>query len=156
MNKNLNNFTTYRTLEGTVIELTCALLIILSLVCSILLFDQNAGMAKGMLVSTIICGSSTLLVLVLTYAPHTFNIPDDSPAELYWLVIRFLRIIAVLSALLQFGLSFSALLGAELLPALIAYVLAFIVLLVWYVLRKGRITKQTSLSDETQRNEKRL
>lgn len=156
MNKNLNNFTVYRTFEGTIIELTCAVLFILSLACSILLLDQNAGMAKGMLVSTVICGISTLLGLVLTYAPHTFNIPDDSPEELYWHVIRFIRIVAVLTALLQFGLSFSALLGVHPLPVLVAYVLAFIVLLVWYAVRKSRIAKQKSSSDETQRDTKRL
>ena len=147
MNKNLNNVRICRTLEGTIFEVACATIVLLSLVFSIVLLGNESRMGGVMLMQTIISGVSVLLMLVLAYAPHTFNIPDDSPAELYWTTVRLMRIIALLAALLSLGITLHALFGAEPKLLVIAFVVTCVALCVWYHVKQRRIMKRSRLTN---------
>ena len=147
MNKNLNNVRIYRTQEGTIFEVACAIIIILSFILSIVQLSRGHHLGGAMLMQTIISGVSILLLLVLAYAPHTFNIPDDSPAELYWATVRLLRIIAVLAALLSLGITLCSLFGFEPKLLIIVFVVACIVLCVWHQVKQTRMKKRSRLTN---------
>jgi len=73
-----------------------------------------------------------LLMLFFAYKPETFNIPDDSPARLFLVTVRFLRYAAVLMSLMSLGMALSAVLGFT--PTVVAAssTLLFVPLLCWY------------------------
>lgn len=141
MNKNLNNYSVHRTKESTIVELACGGILLLSFVLGIVLTSRHSPVGGPMVLQTIICASSVLLTLVLAYAPHTFNIPDDSPAELYALTVSLLRIAALLMALMSLGVTLSVMFNAGPVPIIVAFTIAFIPLIVWYAVKKHRITK---------------
>jgi hypothetical protein len=132
MNKNNINFQVHRTTEGTVCEAVCGLLLLLSLIFSMIIMHHSKEAGAGMLIQTGIIALSVVLILVLAYAPHTFNIPDDSPAELFVATVRFLRYTAVLTSMLSLGITLSAFLGfpGGIVPSLFG--ICFVPLMCWY------------------------
>ena len=132
MNKNNINFQVHRTKESTLVELLCLLLMLISLILSIILFFNVRQAGVGMLVQTGAVGLGVLLMLFFAYKPETFNIPDDSPARLFLVTVRFLRYAAVLMSLMSLGMTLSAVLGFT--PTVVAAssALLFVPLLCWY------------------------
>ena len=132
MNKNNINFQVYRTKESTLVELLCLLLMLISLILSIILFFNVRQAGVGMLVQTGAVGLGVLLMLFFAYKPETFNIPDDSPARLFLVTVRFLRYAAVLISLMSLGMTLSVVLGFT--PTVVAAssALLFVPLLCWY------------------------
>lgn len=132
MNKNNINFQVHRTKESTLVELLCGLLMLISLILSIILFFNVRQAGVGMLVQTGTVGLGVLLMLFFAYKPETFNIPDDSPARLFLVTVRFLRYAAVLMSLMSLGMTLSAVLGFT--PTVVAAssTLLFVPLLCWY------------------------
>ena len=132
MNKNNINFQVHRTKESTLVELLCGLLMLISLILSIILFFNVCQAGVGMLVQTGAVGLGVLLMLFFAYKPETFNIPDDSPARLFLVTVRFLRYAAVLMSLMSLGMTLSAVLGFT--PTVVAAssALLFVPLLCWY------------------------
>lgn len=132
MNKNNINFQVHRTKESTLVELLCGLLMLISLILSIILFFNVRQAGVGMLVQTGAVGLGVLLMLFFAYKPETFNIPDDSPARLFLVTVRFLRYAAVLMSLMSLGMTLSAVLGFT--PTVVAAssALLFVPLLCWY------------------------
>ena len=132
MNKNNINFQVHRTKESTLVELLCLLLMLISLILSIILFFNVRQAGVGMLVQTGAVGLGVLLMLFFAYKPETFNIPDDSPARLFLVTVRFLRYAAVLISLMSLGMTLSVVLGFT--PTVVAAssALLFVPLLCWY------------------------
>jgi hypothetical protein len=132
MNKNNINFQVHRTKESTLVELLCGLLMLISLILSIILFFNVRQAGVGMLVQTGAVGLGVLLMLFFAYKPETFNIPDDSPARLFLVTVRFLRYAAVLISLMSLGMTLSVVLGFT--PTVVAAssALLFVPLLCWY------------------------
>lgn len=141
MNKNNINFQVYRTKESTLVELLCLLLMLISLILSIILFFNVRQAGVGMLVQTGAVGLGVLLVLFFAYKPETFNIPDDSPARLFLVTVRFLRYAAVLMSLMSLGMTLSAVLGFT--PTVVAAssALLFVPLLCWYFYEYMRVKR---------------
>ena len=132
MNKNNINFQVNRTKEGTICEIACGLLLILSLILSFVLLSSTAQGGIAMLIQTGSIAFGVLLMLILVYQPKTFNIPDNSPAELFIATVRFVRIAAVLMSVLSLAITLSAIFSFE--PTLIfgLFGLIFVPLLCWY------------------------
>lgn len=132
MNKNNINFQVNRTKEGTVCEIVCGLLILISLILSFVLLKTTAQGGSAMLIQTCSIAFGVLLMLILVYQPNSFNIPDDSPAELFIATVRFVRITAVLLSVLSLATTLSAFFSFE--PTLIfgLFGLLFVPLLCWY------------------------
>jgi hypothetical protein len=138
MNKNNINFQVHRTTEGTICEAVSGLLILLSLIFSIIIMYHSKEAGSAMLIQTGIIALSVVLILVLAYAPHTFNIPDDSPASVFLATIRMIRIIALMSAVLSLGITLCALFGYEPSVLLAVYVAVIVVATGWYLLKIKR------------------
>lgn len=132
MNKNNINFQVNRTKEGTICEIACGLLILLSLILSFTLLPTTAQGGIAMLIQTCSIALGVLLMLILVYQPNNFNIPDNSPAELFIATVRFVRITAVLMSVLSLAVTLSAIFCFE--PYLIfgIFGLIFVPLLCWY------------------------
>ena len=141
MNKNNINFQVHRTKESTLVELLCLLLMLISLILSIILFFNVCQAGVGMLVQTGAVGLGVLLMLFFAYKPETFNIPDDSPARLFLVTVRFLRYAAVLMSLMSLGMTLSAVLGFT--PTVVAAssALLFVPLLCWYFYEYMRVKR---------------
>ncbi len=141
MNKNNINFQVHRTKESTLVELLCLLLMLISLILSIILFFNVRQAGVGMLVQTGAVGLGVLLMLFFAYKPETFNIPDDSPARLFLVTVRFLRYAAVLMSLMSLGMTLSAVLGFT--PTVVAAssALLFVPLLCWYFYEYMRVKR---------------
>ena len=133
MNKNNINFQVCRTKEGTIAELVCGVLLLMSLILSLILLIKVREAGIAMLIQTGVMGFGVILMLVLAYHPKTFNVPDDSPAELYVVTIRFLRYIAVLTALMTLGITLSAFLGFNPVAMMCALGIIFVILMCWYL-----------------------
>ena len=144
MNNNNINFQVHRTKEGTIIEAICGLLILLSFIISFVVMSGSKQGGAGMLIQTGIMAFVIVLMLVLAYAPHTFNIPDDSPAELFIATVRFLRLAAVLFGLLSLGITLTTLFGFNpaILPALFG--ICFVPLMCWYFYIYIKVRKRKS------------
>jgi len=132
MNKNNINFQVHRTTEGTICEAVSGLLILLSLIFSIIIMYHSKEAGSAMLIQTGIIAFCVVLILVLAYHPSTFNIPDDSPAELFIATVRFLRYTAVLTSMLSLAITLSSFLGfpGEIVPSLFG--ICFVPLMCWY------------------------
>ncbi|MBQ8655985.1 MAG: hypothetical protein IJ527_02865 [Prevotella sp.] len=145
MNKNNINFQVHRTKEGTIFEIVSALLVLMSLALSVILFFKVREAGSAMLIHTGIISFCVLLMLVLAYQPSTFNIPDNSPASLFIATVRFLRITAVLLGLMALGVTVSAYLSFS--PQLVFGVFGFLFVpaLCWYlaVYMKAKRKKQS-------------
>ena len=133
MNNNSINYKVYRTKEGTILEILCAVLILFSIVLSIANRDKIGDSATGLLVMSLIFGATVALCLVLAYFPRTFNIPDDSPAFLYAATVRFIRLASVLAALMALGLTVCALFAVSPAPMLIGLGVVFACLMAWHL-----------------------
>jgi len=132
MNNNNINFQVHRTTEGTLCEAISGVLLLLSLIFSIIVMQETRQGGTAMLIQTGICGFCVVLVLVLAYAPNTFNIPDDSPAELFIATIRFLRITALMLSIFSLSLTLSAMFSLNPTHLSAIFGLAFVPLLCWY------------------------
>ena len=132
MNKNNINFQVHRTTEGTVCEAVSGLLLLLSLIFSIIIMYHSKEAGAGMLIQTGVIAFCVVLILVLAYHPSTFNIPDDSPAELFVATVRFLRYTAVLTSMLSLAITLSSFLGfpGEIVPSIFG--ICFVPLMCWY------------------------
>lgn len=132
MNKNNINFQAHRTKEGTIIEFICGLLLLLSFIFSFVVMSGSKQGGAGMLIQTGIMAFVIVLMLVLAYAPQTFNIPDDSPAELFIATIRFMRLAAVLMGLFSLGITLTTLFGSNPAILLSLFGTCFVPLMCWY------------------------
>lgn len=132
MNKNNIHFQVHRTKEGTLIELISGLLVLLSLILSIVLFIKVREAGGAMFLQTGTLGFAVLLMLFLAYKPETFNIPDDSPAELFIVTVKFLRYVAVLMSLMSLGITLSAFLSFNPTVMMAGFGLLLVPLLCWY------------------------
>lgn len=144
MNKNNINFQVHRTKESTLIELVCGLLVLLSFILSIVLFIKVREAGVGMLLQTGSIGFGVLLMLFLAYKPETFNIPDNSPAEMFVVTVKFIRYVAVLMSLMSFGITLNAFLGFNPTVIMAGFGLLLVPLLCWYFheyikIKKNRI-----------------
>lgn len=135
MNNNSINFQTPRTRLGTICELSCGIMLLLSLALSFVVLNNNPEAGKAMIMQSFITACSVALVLFFAYLPHTFNIPDDSPAEAFWATIRLLRIVALLSSALSLGITLTALFGAKPDVLVAAFIIVIVAALVWYLLK---------------------
>ena len=93
---------------------------------------------KAMIAQSLISAFSVGIVLFFAYLPHTFNIPDDSPASVFLATIRMIRIIALMSAVLSLGITRCALFGYEPRVLLAVYVAVIVIATVWYLLKIKR------------------
>ena len=132
MNKNNINFQVHRTKEGTICEIVSGLLVLISLIISLVMLAGNPEGAAAMLIQTVSVGFAIALTLILTYHPTNFNIPDDSPAELFATTIRFCRYVAVLKALMSLGITLSGFIGFDPTPVMVVFGLLLVPLLCWY------------------------
>lgn len=132
MNKNNINFQVHRTTEGTICEAVSGLLLLLSLIFSIIIMYHSKEAGSAMLIQTGVIAFCVVLILVLAYTPGTFNIPDDSPAELFVATVRFVRYTAVLTSMLSLAITLSSFLGfpGEIVPSLFG--ICFVPLMCWY------------------------
>lgn len=132
MNKNNIHFQVRRTKGGTIVEVVSGLLVLISLLLSILLLSKSPEDGVVLLVNTLSVGFGVLLVLALAYCPTTFNIPDDSPAELFAATVLLLRITALWLGLLMLSITLCTFFGFS--PTLVSGVwgLLFVPLLCWY------------------------
>lgn len=142
MNKNNINFQVHRTKESTLIELISGLLVLLSLILSIVLFIKVREAGAGMLLQTGSIGFGVLLMLFLAYKPETFNIPDNSPAEMFVVTVKFIRYVAVLMSLMSFGITLNAFLGFNPTVIMAGFGLLFVPLLCWYFHEYIKIKKK--------------
>ncbi len=97
-----------------------------------------------MLLQTGSIGFGVLLMLFLAYKPETFNIPDNSPAEMFVVTVKFIRYVAVLMSLMSFGITLNAFLGFNPTVIMAGFGLLFVPLLCWYFheyikIKKNRI-----------------
>lgn len=108
------------------------LLVLISMLLSFLLLSKSPEEGVALLINTLSAGFGILLILVLAYCPTTFNIPDNSPAELFAATVLLLRITALWLGLLMLGIAICMFLGSS--PALVSGVggLLFVPLLCWY------------------------
>lgn len=108
------------------------LLVLISLLLSFLLLSKSPEDGVVLLINTLSVGFGILLVLALAYCPTTFNIPDDSPAELFAATVLLLRITALWLGLLTLGITLCMFFGFS--PTLVSGVwgLLFVPLLCWY------------------------
>lgn len=145
MNNNNINFKVHRTKEGTIIEAICGLLILLSVIFSFVVMSGSKQGGAAMLIQTGIITFVIVVMLMLAYAPHTFNIPDNSPAELFIATVRFIRLAAVLIVLLSLGITLSALFGAN--PAILPTLFGccFVPLMCWYFYVYFKVRRKRSL-----------
>lgn len=132
MNKNNIHFQVRRTKGGTIVEVVSGLLVLISLLLSFLLLSKSPEDGVALLINTLSVGFGVLLVLALAYCPTTFNIPDDSPAELFAATVLLLRITALWLGLLMLSITLCMFFGFS--PTLVSGVwgLLFIPLLCWY------------------------
>ncbi|MBR1448238.1 MAG: hypothetical protein IJ588_05780 [Prevotella sp.] len=132
MNKNNINFQVHRTKEGTICEIISGVLILISLALSLVLINKSHEAGSAMLIQTVVLGLCNALILFLAYRPETFNIPDNSPAEMFVATIRFCRLSAILLSLMSVTITVNAFLEGD--PRLIFGILGFlfIPLLCWY------------------------
>ena len=132
MNKNNINFQVHRTTEGTICEAVSGLLLLLSLIFSIIIMYHSKEAGSAMLIQTGVIAFCVVLILVLAYHPSTFNIPDDSNAEMFIATVRFLRYTAVLVSMLSLAITLSSFLGfpGEIVPSLFG--ICFVPLMCWY------------------------
>lgn len=132
MNKNNIHFQVCRTKGGTIVEVVSGLLVLISLLLSFLLLSKSPEDGVVLLVNTLSVGFGVLLVLALAYCPTTFNIPDDSPAELFAATVLLLRITALWLGLLMLSITLCMFFGFS--PTLVSGVwgLLFVPLLCWY------------------------
>lgn len=132
MNKNNINFQVHRTTEGTICEAVSGLLLLLSLIFSIIIMYHSKEAGAAMLIQTSAIAFCVVLILVLAYAPGNFNIPDDSPAELFVATVRFVRYTAVFISMLSLGITLSAFLGfpGGIVPSIFG--ICFVPLMCWY------------------------
>lgn len=132
MNKNNIHFQVRRTKGGTIVEVVSGLLVLISLLLSILLLSKSPEDGVVLLINTLSVGFGVLLVLALAYCPTTFNIPDDSPAELFAATVLLLRITALWLGLLMLSITLCTFFGFS--PTLVSGVwgLLFVPLLYWY------------------------
>ena len=138
MNNNNINFRVHRTKAGTICELVCAATMLLSIVLSFVLSFNDKHVAGAMITQALSLGTGVLLTLVLAYRPETFNIPDDSPAELFVATVNFLRATAVLMSLLSLGITLGAACSFHPLPVLIGFGIAMAVVLYIYIVKQLR------------------
>ena len=143
MNNNSINFKVHRTKEGTIFEVTSAVLIALAIALSFVVMNRNPDVGRGMVIQSFIMAGSTALSLILAYAPHTFNIPDDSPAEAFVATIRLVRLASVLMASLSLGITLTALFGLQPVALLIGYGVILVGMIGWYMYRMHIIKRQT-------------
>ena len=141
MNKNNIHFQVHRTKAGTLIELVCGLLVLLSLILSIVLFIKVREAGGAMLIQTGSIGFAVLLILFLAYKPETFNIPDDSPAEMFIVTVKFIRYIAVLISLMSLGITLSAFLSFNPTVVMAGFGLLLVPLLCWYFYANIKVKK---------------
>ena len=132
MNKNNINFQVHRTKEGTICEVVSSLLVLISLIISLVMLVGNPEGAVAMLIQTVSIGFAIALILILVYHPTNFNIPDDSPAELFVTTIRFCRYVSVLMALMSLGITLSEFIGFNPVPVMAGFGILFAPLLCWY------------------------
>ncbi|MBR1687090.1 MAG: hypothetical protein IJ710_00970 [Prevotella sp.] len=101
MNDNKIGFKTPHTVEGRVFEVATAVLLLALWLLSIWAI-RHAGADVATVVSqSLIATILAPVMLLLCYAPKTFNIPVRNPrAEHYLLIIRLIRIITILTVLM--------------------------------------------------------
>ena len=138
MNNNSINFQTPRTRLGTICEISCGVIMLLAIILSFVVLDKNPQAGKAMIAQSLISAFSVGIVLFFAYLPHTFNIPDDSPASVFLATIRMIRIIALMSAVLSLGITLCALFGYEPGVLLAVYVAVIVVATGWYLLKIKR------------------
>jgi hypothetical protein len=133
MNKNNINFQVHRTKEGTICEVVSGLLLLISLILCFIMLSQTPEGAAAMFIQTGTTAIGVVLILCLAYFPKTFNVPDDSPAEVYVATIRFVRIVAVLMSLLALSITTATYLSLSPTLPLIGFGIIFVPALAWYL-----------------------
>lgn len=149
MNNNSINYRTPRTVVGTVCEIFAAVVIVLSVVLSIVMVTQHHHAGSAMLIQSGVMAFSTALMLFLAYCPSTFNIPDDSPAEVFDVTVLLLRVISILSALLSLVITLSAMFGKNPKQVAIGYVVVVIAFSVWYTVKAQQFRHKGSRKEES-------
>ena len=140
MNDNPDNFKVNRTMKGTIFELVCGALLLVSWVIAIVMTIRHGfqSFTQGLIVNTATFTFVVVLLLVLVYFPKTFNLPKNPKPAHYKMTVELMRVLSVCIALLSLILNMVMMEWISTFWQFVVFVLMMIIL-AYYLFRFFRI-----------------